>query len=157
MSWTPDSYFGIPRDFPKVRVLFHSLCFCRDFSSWCFPGAVYNFFNVFFLCRCCWKKKTKLRGDHGLALAQSPGNGNSNSVYIFFPISLLLRFPWRSSVDPFPPLWRGTFGSFQHSCTGNPMSLETNLYIIFPVLRYLFVRVSVHSAHRGSIWDSWAV
>lgn len=73
------------------------------------------------------KTKTNPRGDRGLALAQSPGNGNSNSVYIFFPISLLLRFPWRSGADPFPPLRGGTFGSFQHSCTGNPMSLETNL------------------------------
>lgn len=41
------------------------------------------------------------------------------SLYLF-PISLLLCFPWRSSADHFPPPSRGTFGSFQHSCTGIP-------------------------------------
>lgn len=139
-------------------VPFPSLCPRRDFSSWCFPRAVCHFVHVFFLCRCCWKEKNKInnpnpRGDRGPALARSPGNGNSDSVYIFF---LFLHFSRRSGVDPFPPLLRGTLVSFQHSCTGNPTSSETNSYRIFPALRYLFVRVSGHNTHRGSAWGSQA-
>lgn len=66
----------------------------------------------------------------------------------FFPIPPLLCFPWRRSTDHFPPLLRGTFGSFQHRCIGNPVPCVCHLSPPLPV--------PAHGAPQGGVWGSWA-
>lgn len=89
-------------------------CSCREFSGWRHLELL-----QFFLRRCCWKEPSEPRGARGLALAPSPGSGNSSSARAFLLFSPLL-FPWRSAPDPSPPPGMGMSGLFQHSCVETP-------------------------------------